>query len=71
MSSMKPMPFQPADITAVITATPGVRKTMYESPWKPGISTTRLNSAPKRSSQITGWTSAIATHAGWRMNARR
>jgi hypothetical protein len=44
---------------------------MYEPPWKPGISTTRLNNPPKRSSQITGCTIAIATQAGWRMNASR
>jgi hypothetical protein len=40
MSSMKFMPLQPAENSAVITTTPGVRKVMYEAPPKPGILTT-------------------------------
>ena len=44
---------------------------MYELLWKPGMSTTLLNSAPNSSSQITGCTSVIPTHAGWRRIARR
>ena len=42
---------------------------MYEPPWKPGISTTFLNRAPKSSSQIIGWMSVIATNHGCRQSA--
>src|SRR5579862_5215327 len=69
MSSMNAIPFQPAELIAVITITPGVRYSMYE-PWKPGMSATRLKSPPNSSSQMTGWISVIATQAGWRTNAR-
>jgi hypothetical protein len=51
---MNAMPVQPADETASMTTTPGVRKSMYELSWKPGIFVIALNSAPKSSSQMTG-----------------
>ena len=70
MSSMKPIPTQPADETASMTTMPGVRNSMYEPPVKPGMSAVRLNTAPKRSSQITGWKSEMPTQAGWRRSAR-
>ena len=59
MSSMKPIPVQPADDTASITTMPGVRKSMYEPPSKPGICVTALNSAPNSSSQMIGWISVM------------
>ena len=46
MSEIMLMPPQPAPKRAVIMTTPGARNWMYEVEWKPGISTTRLNSAP-------------------------
>jgi hypothetical protein len=70
MSSMNPIPTQPADETASMTTTPGVRNSMYEPPVKPGMSTARSKTAPKRSSQMTGWTSEMPTQAGWRRSAR-
>ena len=70
MSSMKPMPTQPAVDTASITTIPGVRNSTYEPPVKPGISAAFLNTAPNSSSQTTGWTSEMPTHAGWRSSAR-
>jgi hypothetical protein len=48
------MPSQPPEKRAVMTTTPGVRKSTYESPVKPGSSTTRSKSAPNSTSQITG-----------------
>ena len=59
MSSMKPIPTQPAEEIASITITPGVRNAMYEPPVKAGMSAVRLNSAPKRSSQMIGWNSEM------------
>jgi len=41
-----PIPCQPADMIALMTTIPGVRKSRYDPPWKPGMSTTRLKSAP-------------------------
>ncbi len=39
---------------------------MYEPPWKPGSWTTFLNSEPNSSSQMSGWTTVIATNHGCR-----
>ena len=46
MSSMRPMPLQPAEKRQVITTMPGVRKSMYELAPNPGISTILRNRAP-------------------------
>ena len=46
MSSMSPMPLHPAEKRQVMTTMPGVRKSMYESEPKPGISTILRNRAP-------------------------
>src|SRR5205823_9643600 len=64
MSSISAIPLHAELNIAVITTIPGARNAMYEPPWNPGISTTRLNSAPNRSSQITGWTSVTPTNHG-------
>ena len=65
------MPLQPLLKIAVMTTTPGTRKSRYESPpVKPGMLTTLLKSDPKRTSQITGWTRVIAMNHGWRISAR-
>jgi hypothetical protein len=69
MALIQDIPCRPADPIALIITMPGVRKSMYEPPWKPGMSTTRLKRAPKSSSQIIGWRSVIATNHGWRQSA--
>jgi len=70
MSSMNPMPLHPLVNSTVMTTTPGMRKSMYVPPPKPGTSTTRLNSWPNSSNQIIGWISMITTNAGCRPVAR-
>ena len=47
MSLRRPMPPQPAPNSAVIMTTPGREELdVGAAEWKPGMSTTRLNSAP-------------------------
>ena len=68
---MIPIPLHPHEKSAVITRTPGVRKSTYESADpNPGISATFLKRALNRKSQMNGWTMVMARNHGWRMKAR-
>jgi hypothetical protein len=71
MSSMKAIPVQPALETASITTTPGSGSRCRSRRRSRGISVTALNSAPNRSSQMIGCTSAMNRNAGCRAITRR
>src|SRR4051812_22420403 len=72
MLSMKTVPAQPLENSAVMITTPGVMNSRYEpdAGEKPGMCTTLRNNCPNSNSQMTGCTSVIAAYAGWRNRVR-
>ena len=70
MSWMNDVPAQPAENTAVMTTTPGVRYSRYDVVPKPGRSARRVNSCPNSSSHTIGWTRLNARYMGCRASVR-